>query len=115
MNKANILKLAEYMETLPDEEYNQLYFSHQGGIECGTPSCIAGHAAWLAGCFGEWEAMTGAAEWLALPYGLERGLFAPNPAGEGGWSPTPQDAAWTLRHLAETGSVVWRPQPEDPD
>ena len=154
MNKENILKLAEYMETLRPEKYNQRYVEHPPGPRCGTPSCIAGHAAFLSGLWGYtpfpieearyWLGLSSntarplfapfpfvegghaaflsglwgytpfpieeARYWLGLSSNTARPLFAPFPFVEGGleYKPSPQDAAWTLRHLAETGEVRWQ-------
>ena len=118
MNKANVLKLAEYIEGLEPGEYDQRYVDHPRGPNCGTPACIAGHAAYLAG---RWECsdgiITAAREWL----GLQRPdaesasvlLFDSHPFHPDE-TPTPQDAAVTLRHLAETGEVAWPHRREDP-
>ena len=111
MNKENILKLAEYMETLRPEKYNQRYVEHPPGPRCGTPSCIAGHAAFLSGLWGYTPfPIEEARYWLGLSSNTARPLFAPFPFVEGGleYKPSPQDAAWTLRHLAETGEVRWQ-------
>ena len=108
MNKENILELAEHIERLDPEEYDQRVLAH----DCGTPACIAGHAAYLLSGMSLYPS-TGIIEakaWLGLssieadclfdsmPFGAEPGISAP----------TPQDAAATLRHLAETGEVDWR-------
>ena len=118
MNKENVLKLAEYMKALPDNEYDQRYYSHPThtpGVDCGSPSCVAGHAAFISG---RWKSpMEGsfaiAGDWLGINWIEAKSLFSPKPYGEGDWNPKPQDAAWTLRHLAETGNVVWRHRYED--
>ena len=115
MNKDNILKLAEHMESLKPGEYDQRYLLHPLGPNCGTPACIGGHAAWLAGRWGDPEtnALSTAREWLGITTEETSSLFLMQPYGEGDWSPKPKDAAWTLRHLAETGEVVWRHRYED--
>ena len=110
MNKANILKLADHIEGLDLEEYDQSVFAH----DCGTPACIAGHAVFLAG---QWDQASVsrvarlARRWL----GLQRSdaesasvvLFDSHPLHPDE-TPSPQEAAATLRHLAETGEVDWR-------
>ena len=112
-----MLELAEYMENLPPEKYDQGMLWQP----CGSPSCIAGHAAFLCGFSGRTDATGETAtchfveKWLGLGTPEACALFDPSPGDPDDWSPTPQDAALTLRHLAETGSVVWRPQPEDLD
>ena len=110
MNKANVLKLAEHIECLDPEEYDQTQWRHW---PCHTPACIAGHAVWLAG---KWhrmedeefpEVMSCARRWLGLEIPEAEELFDENPM-EWGDTPTPQEAAATLRHLAETGEVRWQ-------
>ena len=115
MNIENVLKLAEHMESLKPEEYDQRYISHPRP-ECGTPACIAGHAAWLAGRWRDPEepnVLFVARDWLGITTVETSSLFHQKPYGEGDWLPKPKDAAWTLRHLAETGEVVWRHRYED--
>ena len=111
MNKANIWKLADHIEQLDPREYDQSVFAH----DCGTPACVAGHALALAG---RWEEADGGSEGFALPFGVamdwlglddvaaER-LFVSYPWGRFD-DATRQDAAATLRHLAETGEVRWK-------
>ena len=126
MNKANIFELAEYIEELEPEQYNQRYIAHPSagdyariatadvaasdaiGVECGTPSCVAGHAAFLSGEWGtDVPAIRAAAIWLGLNPQQAHDLFKPIPYRSPGWTPNTQDAAWTLRYLAETGDVRW--------
>ena len=116
MNQENILKLAEYMEGLEPSQYNQRLV-----VNCGTPSCIAGHAAYLAGYLKEYDRFEHdhpkwslfylglARHWLGLNFSDSQHLFSAYPLEDEEWTPTLQDAAWTLRHLAETGEVVWQP------
>ena len=109
MNKTNILKLADHIERLEPEEYDQRVFEH----DCGTPACIAGHAA-LCSMRG-WGTLfkyhptpiLSARKWLGLDSTQTSLLFAAFPLNVNA-NPTQQDAAATLRHLAETGEVVWR-------
>ena len=109
MNNANILELAEHMENLPPEEYDQRYLGHPRGPHCGTPASIAGHAVRLAG---EWyldaPMLDIAAAWLDIDEACAYELFESMPLGPLAEPPTPQDAAETLEHLAATGDVVWR-------
>ena len=113
MNKANVLKLAEYIEGLEPEQYDQRHVAHPHGSLCGTPACIAGHAAWLVGNWCRWGSRTFSARvWLDLSSFQADCLFDSMPFGPFGTepdisAPTPQDAAATLRHLAETGEVDW--------
>ena len=119
MSIENVLKLAEHIDGLDPQQYNQRLLA-----SCGTPSCIAGHAVYLAGYWGaygpeengnpEWtrKNLGFAANWLGLNFSDSQRLFTAYPLKDEEWTPTPQDAAWTLRHLAETGEVVW--QGEEP-
>ena len=111
MNKANILKLADHIERLDPEEFNQRVFAH----DCGTPACIAGHALALAGRWGggvegstEDHPVGLAAKWLGIDKDTRALLFDSQPRGYATNYPTKEDAVATLRHLAETGDVVWR-------
>ena len=111
MNKANILKLADHIENLKPEEYDQSVFAH----DCGAPACIAGHAVFLAESWDqvsedeESEHLTPclASCWLGLQMPEAHELFDSDPVHLDK-TPTTQDAARTLRHLAETGKVDWR-------
>ena len=113
MNTENILKLAEYIEGLEPKEYDQRYVDHPTGPHCGTPACIAGHAAYLSGMsIYPGAGMFEAKAWLRLSSFQADCLFDSMPFGPFGTepdisAPTPQDAAATLRHLAETGEVDW--------
>ena len=117
MNTENILKLADHIEGLDPSEYDQSVFMH----DCGTPACIAGHAVFLAGSWDEVsedeesEYLTPciASRWLGLRIPKAHELFDSDPVHLDE-TPTPQDAARTLRHLAETGEVVWSHRREDP-
>lgn len=108
MNKENILKLAEYMDRLPGDAYDQRYIDWTSGPRCGTPSCIAGHATYIAG---QWSPagpiLAKAREWLGLDEKQSNALFTGFPRGVVGEYLTPRDAAATLRLLAETGDVRW--------
>ena len=109
MNTDHILKLAEHIEQLDPSEYDQSQLEHP---RCGTPACIAGHAVWLAGWWGRLPTGFGAQidfakDWLGLSQAERYALFSAHPDGLDD-PPTAQDAAATLRHLAETGEVDWR-------
>ena len=119
MNTENILKLAETIEK--SETYDQTRFAHI----CGTPACIAGHAALLAEPDGQMVAATErcgphfkfsdgnigyisqiAQTWLGLGDWSADELFQGWPFGEDK-EVTAAQAAQVLRHLAETGEVDW--------
>ena len=112
MNTNEILDLADYMEALSPEKYDQAFWFHG----CNTPSCIAGHCVSRKG----WKKIgigvvkkgekigsvnKTAGDILGLEKELADRLFTSLPYIEG--TPTPLDAAATLRHLAETGEVDW--------
>ena len=115
MNKENVLKLAAHMEGLDPHRYNQRLLA-----SCGTPSCIAGHAAYLAGYWDNYDRfehdhpkwsmfyLSLARHWLDLNFSDSQRLFTAYPLEDEEWTPTLQDAAWTLRHLAETREVRWQ-------
>ena len=99
--------------------------------QCGTRACLAGHAAMLfrppddsdipdfyddddedlnSGVKDE------ARVWLGLTMEQADALFVPTAGGDLRDAVhcrladlTVEDAAWTLRHLADTGQVVWKP------
>lgn len=124
-NKARLLELADIIEAQPhsdvtDEKgFCMAVWTHP----CGTPSCIAGFAASLywkhygepAGP-GRRTAWTAAAAWLT-GIAVERVnadtregtyvLFIPKTARRSLTEITPQEAALTLRKLAETGKIDW--------
>ena len=120
MNKERILALADLVEQQPhsiESGFNMGELIHG----CGTPSCIAGWAAWESA--GRPEMMVAeegyaieneASDWLGLPHIVESSyatdlsfdLFYP--IGFGFDDITPKHAAFTLRRLAETGKVDWR-------
>ena len=104
MHKTNILKLAEHIETLSSKDYTQELY-----VSCNSPRCIAGHAVALAerGSLPmDWDiARCKAKAWLGLSEDRARLLFTVYPLLD--TEPSAQDAAATLRHLAETGEVDW--------
>jgi hypothetical protein len=116
MNVERILELADLIEKQPhtteeaDDGFSMDWFTH----DCGTPSCIGGWAIFLqsrdrkildvvsesGGKFSEVAAsVLGLGEFEASE------LFFPTIVDMD--QITPADAAYTLRHLAKTGEVVW--------
>lgn len=116
MNRERILELADLIEKQPHvgtcdaAGFNMNRFVHP----CGTPCCIAGWATWES--LGRPQKIEAdddclideqATQWLGLQDMEAYDLF---------WMPgnlmleniTPSQAARTLRHLAETGEVVWQ-------
>lgn len=119
MNKERVLALADLIECQPHVDplgidpylepsgFNMNCFTHS----CGTPSCIAGFAAWEYNgrkINDSDETESKAREYLGLAsyFGAKR-LFFPTVSGRECASITPQEAAQVLRHLAETGEVDW--------
>ena len=120
MNKNNVLKLAGVVEK--STTYDQTIYAHT----CGTPACIAGHAALLAAPHGKfvvtetrswprfkfpsggdiWYVSDVAQVWLNLNDWWADQLFQPIPLGKAK-KVTPAQAGKVLRHLAETGEVDW--------
>jgi len=126
MNKKNILRLASHIENLKhvnsliwdkfsyeEPEYDKFTMSYYAA-NCGTPCCIAGHAAelMLHDRYGK-DASLKLVNVPALAYEffgevfiddkLYR-LFVPQLNLE---AITPEVAARVLRHLAETGEIKW--------
>ena len=127
MNRTNLKMLIKNMKQLKEKKkymyYNQEHYTH----DCGTPSCIGGHAAALSLArskvfFGRPEAFNIhhalkknvkscrdiASEWLDLNPCQEENLFAANPLQDGGGPPTIDDAITTLEFLFKTGDVCWQ-------
>lgn len=111
MNKKRILKLADLIERqLHVPITDGAGFSMDGyKHHCNTPSCIAGWAAYMANPSvlkrRDYDIEQAAIAYLDLGSGIPGELFAPDVVE---WSDiTPAQAACTLRHLAETGEVVW--------
>lgn len=124
MNKTNVRRLA--MALLTSElankpkpvGYNQrTYFGvssewpDQGGHDCGTVACIAGHAALLNGYRPRGKTRSNnkvqehADEFLGISLRTARQLYNFNPLGSA--DPTAKQAALVLFNLAETGKVDW--------
>jgi len=118
MNIKNMLKLADLVEKQKHVDYHA---GSEGGFnmgrvdhDCGAPSCIAGFAAVMAEADGVARPRNGntflmARKWLDIPVGLSWEIFAPPQTGMALGDITPHMAAWTLRNLAETGRVEWKP------
>ena len=119
MNVENVLALADHIEGLPNrfegdvdiDAFNMQTYA----FSCGTPACIAGHAAAMSG-LPMGGAMRGrptieiyraAQEWLGLNDWQAKVLFLLT--GEA-IHLHQVDAAWAtrcLRHLAATGTTEW--------
>lgn len=94
----NILKLADFIENLSSDQYNQrTYIDHNGG------RCICGWVNYLNATMPkEWVQ---ACKYLGVTEDQGKILFAAHP-----WpalNPTKEQAARVLRHLAVTGEVNW--------
>ena len=115
MNVENINKLISHMESIEDREYSQRTYTH----DCGTPACIAGHAAHLSPekTFRMMnKALAGndiglvAERWLDVSSYHALIMFKPYPLGR--YYVTKQDAINMLKNLIETGDVVWEKENE---
>lgn len=130
MNKERILALADLIEKQPHtgeadlSGFNMEWLTH----DCGTPSCIAGWAAWendgrpskMDVDWGFYAVENRAATWMGfaeITEGLSESedqtflLFYPQNPYDDYHSITPSHAAAVLRNLAETGEVNWDIQP----
>ena len=114
MNKENVLALAERMEGL--EEYDDatnnrdnMYSQREWVFGCGSPACIAGHAAAMlgTGIVTNSNADRMAMEFLGIDWHEAHDLFDSMPNTYFENDPSPKDAACVLRHLAATGKVDW--------
>ena len=124
MNKENILALAEVMEGLRYRDWRNQegeYVQHGFNMtmyrfDCGTPACVAGYAASLSDD-PECQLMD-VFETAQAYLGLDRETAVDLFFGDGDTIDElnylqPQDAADTLRKLAETGEVSWRQPGEE--
>lgn len=130
MNKERILALADLIETLtyrnednwaPDSfnmgRYSYTYdpnTDEESGHVCDTPACIAGWAYAMKNNFDEnlnWIKFESgmSAEYLGLTSEQASELFYGRgfSAAKRDIEVSPEEAAKTLRHLAETGEVDW--------
>ena len=117
MNRENIKKLIDVLEE--SKTYDQGRWSHNiEGPHCGSPACIAGHAAQLAGATdmgGGRCAVDGkfafiddtAIGWMGINSRQSAALVRPLPYGNRREA-TKADAIATLKHLLETGEVDWK-------
>ena len=110
MNEERILKLADHLDNLDLlDEPGEFDMNTYAFTECGTPGCIAGHAAYI---FTDasledllYKAFDIAEEALELDFGIAKDLFIP---GNVKWNYVKaKDAVGVLRNLAETGEVKW--------
>ena len=109
MNVDNILATADEIERADHFDMSRFWED----LECKTPSCIAGHAAALAGgidvkavyegsfVYPESATVDLAQRWLGLDVAQRGPLFWADPAS------SRSRAVRTLRHLARTGEVLW--------
>ena len=106
--KGRLTELADHLEALPPEQYDQENWAH----DCGTPACIAAWAVFLfapsryrrsrIACTIEQDAQ----ELLGLTEFQGGGLFVPCPYGPES-SVTVDEAAQCLQLLVDTGDVDW--------
>ena len=107
-----VVALAEYMETVPLEQYDQTRTEHDDG----SPACLLAHALFRFAPT-QWNhrrqrrkphfIKTEAARVLGLEDCAMGALYHGCPLGFDERSPTPTEAAAMLRHLAEEGIFVW--------
>lgn len=117
--RERLLAFADYIETLKhgrvgSQTEHPFKFSMASYHYCDTPSCIAGHAAWLAGVRRRDDESVGryydrlrdtAAEWLSLDKPTYQALFYP---GYRWHSITPTQAATAIRKVAnEVSEPIW--------
>ena len=107
MNKNNILALANHMDSLPPERYDQTRAIHGGG----GPSCLL---AYMLAFFGDpanpdnpRDAREAAERILGIEYGQAASLYHGNPFGRDAERPTTKDAVAVLRRLAAEEYVRW--------
>lgn len=138
INKSNILGLADLIDSLPDEKFEMETFLRDRGEDdatCGSPSCIAGWAAWeqqgrpktLKDNLQNWASghnnlINSALEFFGIPQNdweerkrVRDELFRGN---YGAWANkhlTKADASRVLREYAESGKIEWPDMPDDDD
>ena len=105
MNRDNIYKLID--ELAASENYHQNKHTH----DCGSPACIAGHAAHLSGIEGlDWlsgsEIETAARHWMGIDNYTGEKMFDGMPLGYAA-EVTKRDAIGMLVNFALTGDVKW--------
>lgn len=135
MNTERILRLANFIESLPDERLDMCFWAKDASGDenleqstetilhnCGTAACIGGWTEALfnpgrstfLGTRGLWDESPAAVvptdsagDLLGLTVAQAHDLFMP-PHTSGAWDCiTPAIAGATLRRLAETGQVEW--------
>jgi len=93
-----------------DADYDMiayLNYNDQPVPACGTPACLAGWGAQLAGADMDRSLEIAAQEWLGLDWKQAHALFQP-PTKSNDWLRiTRQQAIDTLERLKETGVVTW--------
>ena len=106
MNVENVKKLIDHMESIDDSEYDQRRYTH----ECGSPSCIAGHAVRLARGkdykIEDCDISYIAGDWLDIPVYHTIEMFKPYSIRRFDET-TKQEAINMLKNFLETGEVVW--------
>ena len=112
MNKQKLQSFIDYMKTVPESEYDQTQWFHH----CGTPACIAGHAAVFFGWGHEGYSKVKKNEQMLLvseAADKELGLSSNQSAWLFVGYPTDDDpvlvsqAVRVLQHLRDTGEVDW--------
>ena len=108
-----VLALADYMDALPPERYDQTRTEHDDG----SPACLLAHALYFFAPE-QWNQplerrkpdfmKTQAGRVLELGSGIVSGLYHGRPLGFDERSPTPREAAAMLRRLADGRSLDWR-------
>jgi hypothetical protein len=121
-NVENCQLLLDTLRSLPEigddteaDGFSMAQYKHA----CGTPSCMAGYAAWLKEGKPKnmktkiYQVFDAGAEWLGINYDTAEALFIPykhNKLDEQGISTddiTPQEAAEVLQNYLDGGVVDW--------
>lgn len=103
MNKENLLRVAEAIERAPDEAFDMSDYGHG----CGTPACIAGFAAQIAGENPPHYVESFAREVLDLTYRESEVLFCGQVSVSLLEGVSRFDAVALLRNAAKTGKIDW--------
>lgn len=117
-NKENVLKLADLIDQQPESKFDIARISHN----CGSPSCIAGWAAWEqqgrpkvlmnnGQCWnGENNLINDALDFFGTDDkdgSIRQELFRGGYTGHDNFHITKDMSVRTLRHFAETGEINW--------
>ncbi len=111
-NKKNILAIAKLIEALPEEKFDMTDTTRS----CGSPSCIAGWAAWEQhGDPWKWgsnDLISSALEFFSITEEEEqdrvmRHLFRGDYSNVDNAALTKEDAVEALREYARSGGIVW--------